>query len=135
MLKYAFQGYDATGSSCTFPRGVSISRSGCLWHCRAHFDSYRAYTNNPIHHYPDNDAPLDTMISVTAHELIETMTDPLGDGWLDPSGKEVMDKCAWNYGQTTTILTGAKFTLAIGSQRYMVQTMWDNERLMCVNSG
>lgn len=75
------------------------------------------------------------MISVTAHELIETMTDPLGDGWLDPSGKEVMDKCAWNYGQTTTILTGAKFTLAIGSQRYMVQTMWDNERLMCVNSG
>jgi hypothetical protein len=60
---------------------------------------------------------------VAGHEMAETMTDqfPSG-GWLDSSGSEIGDKCAWiSSGQgaaaDTTLSTGASFP---------VQSLWSN---------
>jgi len=59
---------------------------------------------------------------VAGHEMAETMTDQFPNGgWLDPSGAENGDKCAWiSSGQgaaaDTTLLTGT----------FPVQSLWSN---------
>ena len=53
---------------------------------------------------PNGNAGVDGMISVLAHELEETNTDPNPtSGWLDNTGAENADKCAWTYGQLLTL--------------------------------
>ena len=59
---------------------------------------------------------------VEGHELAETISDqfPSG-GWLDGSGAENGDKCAWiSSGQ------GASASVSIGGTRYPVQSLWSN---------
>ena len=36
------------------------------------------------------------MTSVASHELCESMTDPMLDGWFTASGEEIGDLCAWS---------------------------------------
>ncbi|MGZ3688984.1 MAG: hypothetical protein ACXWP5_16810 [Bdellovibrionota bacterium] len=43
---------------------------------------------------------LAALANVTAHELSETITDPRGAGWVDSSGSENGDKCAWAFPST-----------------------------------
>jgi hypothetical protein len=38
----------------------------------------------------------DAMTSVASHELCESMTDPMLDGWFTATGEEIGDLCAWN---------------------------------------
>lgn len=40
----------------------------------------------------------DLVANVATHEIIEAITDPLGNAWYDSSGNEIGDKCAWNFG-------------------------------------
>ena len=60
---------------------------------------------------------------VEGHEMAETITDPFPNtGWLDGSGEEIGDKCAWiASGQGAS----AKVTLAGGAQ-FPVQSLWSN---------
>ena len=71
------------------------------------------------------------------HELMEAITDPIGNGWLDnadtTSGGEVADKCAWGgqlwgdndpYGNVT-----------IGPGTFAMQSLWSNAVTGCVLSG
>ena len=78
---------------------------------------------------PDGNAGVDGMISVIAHELEEANTDPNpSSGWVDSSGAENADKCAWTFGQKLpTTSTGAYFNMTLptptagGSRNYLVQ--------------
>ena len=59
---------------------------------------------------------------VAGHEMTETMTDqfPAG-GWLDSSGAENGDKCAWiSSGQ------GAASDITLSTGRFPVQSLWSN---------
>jgi hypothetical protein len=47
---------------------------------------------------PNGDWAADAMVSVIAHELAETATDPEFNAWTDDEGYENADKCAWRYG-------------------------------------
>jgi Phosphate-induced protein 1 conserved region len=47
---------------------------------------------------PNGNAGVDGMVSVIAHELEETNTDPDLNAWYDSSGSEDADKCAWTFG-------------------------------------
>ena len=47
---------------------------------------------------PNGNAGVDAMVSVVAHELEETNTDPNGNAWYDSAGAEDADKCAWTFG-------------------------------------
>ena len=42
------------------------------------------------------------MVSVIAHELEETNTDPNLNAWYDSNGSEDADKCAWTFGSNQT---------------------------------
>ncbi|MGZ3770935.1 MAG: hypothetical protein ACXVCP_15005 [Bdellovibrio sp.] len=44
---------------------------------------------------------LAALANVTAHELLEAITDPRGAGWYDSQGAENGDKCAWAFPNTT----------------------------------
>lgn len=53
---------------------------------------------------------LDGASIVGGHEMIETITDPgAGNGWVDSSGQEIGDKCAWTGLQNDTMSGGAVF--------------------------
>ncbi len=47
---------------------------------------------------PNGNAGVDGMVSVIAHELEESNTDPDLNAWFDSNGAEDADKCAWTFG-------------------------------------
>jgi hypothetical protein len=62
---------------------------------------------------------LAALANVTGHELSETMTDPRGAGWVDSSGAENADKCAWTFG--APLLTFSNRT------QWKIQGNWSNQ--------
>jgi len=76
---------------------------------------------------PNGNPGVDGMVSVVAHELEETNTDPDLNAWYDSRGAENADKCAWTFGQNQTLLpTGAYFNMNLpaatgGSRNYLIQ--------------
>ncbi len=72
---------------------------------------------------PGSAGLLDGVTIVGGHEYAETLTDqfPAG-GWIDASGNENGDKCAWiGSGQ------GAATDLALGTGSFAVQSTWAND--------
>lgn len=59
---------------------------------------------------------------VEGHEMAETITDPFPNtGWLDGSGEEIGDKCAWiSSGQ------GASADTSLSTGNFPVQSLWSN---------
>jgi hypothetical protein len=74
---------------------------------------------------PNDDIGVDAMISVMAHELEETATDPRGNAWYDSSGAENADKCAWTFG-TTYAVNGSLANMNLGGHDYLIQQNWLN---------
>lgn len=74
---------------------------------------------------PNNDAPADGVINVLAHEIEETTTDMMGNAWFDNRGYENADKCAWQFGTTTTSHGGVS-NIPIGTKWFLVQMNWIN---------
>ena len=82
---------------------------------------------------PNGNPAGDAMVSVIAHELEEAVTDPILNAWYDIRGYENADKCAWNFGTTSTGTTASGVTykwnmeLRAGSgHRYLIQQNWVN---------
>jgi hypothetical protein len=67
-----------------------------------------------------NSQGLAAIINVTAHEYLEAITDPRGAGWLDSTGQENADKCAWSFPPGDGLST-----LTNGS-RWKLQMEWSN---------
>ena len=59
---------------------------------------------------------------VSGHEMAETITDQFpSSGWVDSSGAENGDKCAWiSSGQ------GAAADISLSSGKFPVQSLWSN---------
>jgi hypothetical protein len=66
--------------------------------------------------------PTRALANVTAHEVLEMITDPDGNAWLDRAGEEIADKCVWRFGSCTTL----------GSTRWQLQKEWSNADHACV---
>ncbi len=75
---------------------------------------------------PNGDPGADAMVSVIAHELEETATDPDLNAWYDSSGEENADKCAWTFGATYTASNGSLANMNLGGRDYLVQQNWLN---------
>ncbi|OZJ04928.1 hypothetical protein BZG36_02656 [Bifiguratus adelaidae] len=105
-LTYAFSG-DATSctSACIAPENQSSS--------------------------PNGDIGVDGLISVYAHELVETISDPYGNAWYDVQGQENADKCAWTFGTESTASNGSKYNIAFGGRQYLIQRNWDAATQKC----
>ena len=42
---------------------------------------------------PEGNPEAEETIDTVAHETVEAVTDPVGNGWMDPNGFETADKC------------------------------------------
>jgi hypothetical protein len=76
---------------------------------------------------PNGKVAGDREANLTSHEESETITDPQpSSGWVDTSGYEIGDKCAWDFSHgTTTRNNGGVFE---------IQTEYSNASSSCVNS-
>jgi hypothetical protein len=112
-------GWHTSGAvSSAFPKiryGFIGNANRCLSACAAQTTS------------PNSNAGVDGMVSVVAHEVEETLTDPDANGWHDSSGAENADKCAWTFGSAQFQVANGSFanvTLparAGGTRNYLIQ--------------
>ena len=103
----------------------------CAWHS-ATSSSYGniAYTNLPYMTDAGRNCganfnglgPYAGITIVGGHEMAETITDQFpSSGWLDSSGAENGDKCAWiSSGQ------GASADITLSTGTFAVQSLWSN---------
>ena len=82
---------------------------------------------------------LAALANVSAHELMETVTDPAyfppsgagyWSGWYDSLGSENGDKCAWTFGPSNTRLSAG--TVNIGTFNWKLQSEWSNALPGCI---
>jgi hypothetical protein len=71
------------------------------------------------------------MLSVLAHEITETATDPLLMTWFNSNGDENADICAWQFG---TLPTSGVVYNVVGSngKKYLLQRNHNPKTGMCV---
>jgi len=75
---------------------------------------------------PNRDVNADNMVTAIAHELAETITDPLGgSGWYTQStlnhDGEIGDACNGNFVTSRTTPSGAQWNIRVGNRRWNVQ--------------
>jgi hypothetical protein len=81
---------------------------------------------------PNDNAGVDGMISVVAHELEEAVTDPDINAYYDAKGAENADKCAWTFGSAQTKLpSGAYYNMTIGGTHFLIQRNLDASDNKC----
>jgi len=133
-----FNNFTASASYfIALPHGIRPGGFGsqyCAWHSSTAASGGRiAYTNFP--YLPDaggacgvdavnSNGTLDGVSIVGGHEQAETETDPQPNtGWLDSSGAENGDKCAWINLENNPNAGG-----------YPTQPLWSNASSSCVQS-
>lgn len=118
-----------------FPKGGGY----CAWHSFASVGghntavAYMPNTTNVAGCNPGNSYSLAgseglrSLANVTAHEFMEAVTDTWpGTGnyaWIDQSGSEIGDKCAWQFSGPVTLSNGSQWQL---------QEEWSNSDFGCV---
>jgi len=75
---------------------------------------------------PNRNAGPDGMASIIAHELEESVTDPLLNAWFDTRGYENADKCAWTFGTTYSAGNGSTANMRLGTRDFLIQRNWVN---------
>ena len=82
---------------------------------------------DPVDHVTGHSQGLAALANVSAHELMESITDPRDGGWYDSSGNENGDKCAWSYPFSFSSWLGLNgiSTLSNGSE-FKLQMEWSN---------
>ncbi|CAF3299415.1 unnamed protein product [Rotaria socialis] len=80
---------------------------------------------------PNGDAGVDAMVSVIAHELVDTMSDPFGSAWFGATGNENADKCAWAFGSLTRLSNGPSCSVLVGGRYYLIQQNWNANTQTC----
>jgi hypothetical protein len=72
---------------------------------------------------PNSDIEADTEISITSHEMNETITDPQGNAWFDRDGFENGDECAYVFGDSASFVgtSPARHNQVINGHPYFVQ--------------
>jgi hypothetical protein len=97
-VKYAVMPYDAEfPSACTAGTGIS----------------------------PTSDFAAAAEVNTLAHETEETATDEDLNAWYDTRGNENADKCAWNFGATSSGSTGT-YNQTMGGVNWLIQMNWVN---------
>jgi hypothetical protein len=78
---------------------------------------------------PNGDSGADGMISIVAHEMEESISDPdLNAWWQSSSGGENADLCAWKWGLLTGTVGSGAYNETINGVNYLIQMNWENSR-------
>ena len=86
---------------------------------------------------PQGNPEAEASLNTVAHEIHESITDPVGTGWMDPNGLESGDKCQLGPQQGTPLgyaPDGSPYNQVINGHQYLLQDMWSNAATGCVQS-
>jgi hypothetical protein len=83
---------------------------------------------------PNGNPEADGMASVIAHELEESASDPLLNGWFAGELQENGDICAWSFGTEYTTSNGAQANVRLGARDYLIQRNFVNGPNVCAMS-
>lgn len=114
-----FCGYHAFGSPpLVADMNFAVVDSPLGWTCSSDGGS-----NTGGNQSPNSNIDADTELSITSHEIIETITDPQGNAWFDSAGFENGDECAYVFGDSTSFIgTGlTKHNQVINGHFYFIQ--------------
>jgi hypothetical protein len=79
-----------------------------------------------------NESTADPAISTLSHEHNETVTDPLGDAWIDPvTNKEDGDACITEFGPDVGGSGATAFNEVVHGGHYYLQEEWSNDDGSC----
>jgi hypothetical protein len=68
------------------------------------------------------------MVSSVAHELEESVTDPVGTSWIKNDGDENADLCQYTYGAYYKIPNGSYANMKLGKHQYLIEQNWVSAR-------
>ena len=139
VAKVTHQVPDPLGMYFIFTANFPSSASFCAWHAAATISSERiavAYMPNvaaatgcdpgDVVHANAQSAGTRSLVNVTAHELMEAITDAdpgtRTTAWIDAAGAEIGDKCAWQFSAAVTLSNGT---------RWQLQKEWSNASGRC----
>jgi len=86
---------------------------------------------------PNGNPGVDAMVSVIAHELEETVSDPQLNAWYNSRGSENGDMCAWTFGSHQTLLSNGSYYNVVlpkqsgGTANYLVQRALSAKNSAC----
>jgi hypothetical protein len=84
---------------------------------------------------PEGNPIAESTLDTVAHETFEAITNPEGNGWMDPNGFEAADKCEDGPQDGTPLgfaADGSPYNQVINGDRYLVQTIWSNASAGCL---
>jgi len=86
----------------------------------------------------NGDPGVDGMMSTVAHEIVETLSDPITStntrAWVDRYGNENADKCNTVFGPTKLTNNKARYNMVLGQYRYLIQQNWNAKTQRCASS-
>jgi hypothetical protein len=82
---------------------------------------------------PNGNAAVDSAVSTIAHEIIETVTDPLITAWYNSNNDENGDVCAWNF-PNRVYSSGYYYNLVVGGLKYLIQANYNLSTGTCTMS-
>jgi PKD repeat protein len=140
ICSYTARGYCGYHSSIAIPNAAPLLYTHLPFEDPAGEGAGCRLTDGTNENYPEGrgsgDYAVDVAISVTSHELAETITDPridangYGSGWTDTSGNsgEIGDKCAYTFGTPIGSLGGlyGDYNQAVNGHAYWTQEEWSN---------
>lgn len=77
---------------------------------------------------PNNNPAADDAATYIAHELSETVTDPLLNAWFNPGLIENGDLCYLDFGSTKVLPNGSSYNITFAGRPYFIQELWVNAR-------
>jgi hypothetical protein len=130
--------FDSLGSQCT-------TNAFCAYHSSFTGTNGQPvlYANEPYDATIDgcaagpspNGDDADATVNTMSHEQNEAITDPRGNAWLDSSGEEIADLCAWKFGTPLgTAPNGQQYNQVINGHHYALQEDYSNDGSICRQS-
>jgi len=78
-----------------------------------------------------NGATADPALSAISHEQAESITDPLGTGWINSQGEEIADVCIANYGRALGGTGATRWDETINGHHYWLQELFSRFQGAC----
>jgi hypothetical protein len=118
VLYCGFHGYQSLPNGDNLVGGFIGNPERCPIECTAQSST------------PNNSLAADGMVTIIAHEVSESVTDPYFTGWinLQTDGSEDGDLCVWTFGKTKPLPNGSVYNVRFGNRDYLIQRLWVNAR-------
>ncbi|HEY2310152.1 MAG TPA: hypothetical protein VGH46_03435 [Gaiellaceae bacterium] len=118
----------STNFFCAYHSGFTGTDGKPVLYANEPYDATVDQCSSPSPNNDDADSEINTM----SHEHNEAITDPWGNGWLDSSGDEIADICAWNFGTPLgTAADGQPYNQLINGHEYELQQDYSNDGSTC----